>query len=240
MAKAATGANSPKELPITPACFLTTSAAPGSLGKVFAPKVLQAILGPVEASVVQHVWYATKNENNFAIYKDEDGHNWLIQSRAEMAAFLVVSSDTLFAKFGVMARLVDYGLVQKGVLETDKNQEKSLWRINFDRLALLMMLVYQLYACTKEAEWLEFVKANPAVVGSFTYKTKTGEEALFPGIVTDNMKKRGKKAKEFKKRTPFAITKTEQNFGERLCSVWGKHSKYIRAIQPPGGVPPLG
>ena len=82
MAKAATGASFSKELPMTPACFLTTSAAPGSLGNVFAPKVLQAVLGPVKAPVVQHIWYATKNENNFSIYEDEDGHNWLIQGRA--------------------------------------------------------------------------------------------------------------------------------------------------------------
>ena len=207
-----------------PEQFLTGSLPAKGLSKTYAPKILQAALGPVGAMLVQHIWYATTQSEKFWIHEQNE-HQWLVQSQAEMAKFLVVSKDTAFGKFGVTARLVDLGVVKQALGYTPANQKISLWRLDFDRLMLMMALTYKLYGCTREKQWLDFVCRNHAVVSSFTYHTATGEEALFAGVVTESMRQKGKKAKSFKNRTPLTLPKAEQIFAQRLQTAWTQYSK---------------
>ena len=198
----------------------------GRVSKNFSPKVLKALLGADASEVIQAIWYACKSAQEagefdkhktvLKVVTDGNGIDWVQASRAEIAGHVVVAKSTLFNDEGTIDRLLDLGLLHVQAWTTT-----TWFRVDHEKLMLLLALGYILYTSTKQ-DWLQFCEENYLLVSQFTYRRNKIPVALFPEVATDEMNKHRIRMKSFDSRTPFTVQKSEQELCSLLIKVFVK------------------
>lgn len=168
--------------------ILTHAFQPQVLKMNFAPKALQAILGPTDALIIQAVVYMLGNPERFSVIEYGE-HQWVARSLRQLAEWVVIPKATLSDKGGPIVRLGELRLVLRITFTNT-----TFWRVDFDRLALFLLAALVLHSCQSHKEWMAWAEPS-GIIKAFII----GAKPVFP---TDE--------KGFKNRTPFAVSKSEE------------------------------
>lgn len=201
----------------------------GKTAKNYAPKVLQVVLGAVEAEVIQHFWHsphakrqAREGEKHSAALPvvKSDGYEWVEISQRKFAAFTGEPKSSLFNdNGGIVTKLEDMGLVVKSC----EPGVTARFRVDTERLRLLLAITYSFYGCKNEKEWQGLLTIHGEQVRSFQYRQKEKIMALFPGTGLPST------IKSWEKRRFWTIPNPDLDLAKKLkawlCSQKGEQKK---------------
>lgn len=211
------------------------------ISKSYPPKALQVILGWPEAAVLQEIWYAPHDYRRAEASNSKkksvlpviscDGFDWVQMSRNALARHIGVTKSTMFnSKGGIISKLKDMGVLVSRAWET-----VTWFRVDTERMQLLLAVTYTFYDCKNEEEWQSFVDRHRDLVQSFQYRQKDRVMAVFPNTGMPSA------IKSFKSRTLVDLSEADTTMAKKMKAWLKTHEKteqQSRRKRWTDGVPP--